>query len=131
MITRVFVYGSLMRGMGNHRVIGATGTFEGKATSLATFSMVSLGAFPGIIFGGSTPIAGETYLIDDATLANLDRMEGHPHFYCRTEIALDDGTLAQAYLLPRGKGHEVRDAVLSGDWRAFYARKEESWRRRW
>ncbi len=76
--------------------------------------MVSLGAYPGIIAGGSTAIVGEVYEVDEATLAELDRLEGHPEFYRRTEIALADGARVEAYVLP-AEGHAGRSAIASPD----------------
>jgi len=41
------------------------------------------------------------YEVDDATQAALDRLEGHPSFYRRTEIALESGeTVSTSPLRP-------------------------------
>jgi gamma-glutamylcyclotransferase (GGCT)/AIG2-like uncharacterized protein YtfP len=69
------------------------------------------------VSGGAHAVAGEVYEVDEATLAALDRLEGHPRFYRRTRIALDDTSLVQTYLLPpeQVEGHPV---VASGNWRS-------------
>ena len=98
---RVFVYGTLLRGQGNHHLL-KTARYEGQARTRAAYRMHSLGGFPGVVAvtDGPEAIEGEVYFVDAATLARLDRLEGHPRFYRRTVIALADGTRATTYLLP-------------------------------
>src|SRR5690606_19616506 len=96
---RVFVYGTLRRGEANHRLLERA-TFLREARTIPAFSLRDLGAFPGLFAGGHTPVVGEVYEVDAATLARLDRLEGHPSFYRREPIALDDGERVEAYLLP-------------------------------
>lgn len=110
---RVFVYGSLMAGGGNHRYLAS---YAGAAArTRAEWTMVSLGGFPGIMRGGATAIVGEVYDVSGETVQALDRLEGHPGFYRRTKIALEDGSAVSAYVLPDGYRHEGE--VLSGSWR--------------
>ena len=74
-MTKVFVYGTLKEGFGNHRVLRDSrklcdATIEG-------FDMISLGAFPGIITGSDT-IYGEVYEVTDTSvMRGLDSLEGH------------------------------------------------------
>ncbi len=127
----VFVYGSLMRGFGNHPLIEA-GTFEGEAcTAAATYRMHDLGAFPGVRPAPGTPgrsgerIRGEVYSVDDDGLAALDRLEGHPTFYRRQRVQLADGREVWMYILQhRERGMPI---VPAGDWRAY--RQETAARR--
>lgn len=81
----VFVYGSLMKGFGNH-VLLKESTFVSSAT-LSGMLMYSLGGFPAILPRGKRTdiVYGEVYEVDDETLAALDRLEGHPRFYERQE----------------------------------------------
>ena len=118
--TRIFVYGTLMRGEGNHRLLEGARRI-GAARTTPEFSFVSLGGFPGLVRGGRLSVRGELYDVDRGTLQDLDRLEGHPHFYRRQPIALDDGGRAIAYLLTpeQVRGHEP---IASGDWRK--ARRE-------
>jgi gamma-glutamylcyclotransferase (GGCT)/AIG2-like uncharacterized protein YtfP len=122
MIARVLVYGSLLSGEPNHRLL-AHATLVGAARTQAGFTLYDLGAFPGMVAGGDGAILGEVYEVDASTLARLDALESHPSWYCRTPISLADGSAVEAYLLtPR---HVVgRPLVASGDWRAH--RKEQS-----
>lgn len=116
MSTRVFVYGSLLRGEPNYPVI-ERGVLVGGASTEPRFTLHDLGAFPGMVAEGSQAVAGEVYEVDRVTLADLDRLEGHPRFYRRTPIALADGTHAETYLLTRAQV-EDRPVVPNGDWRA-------------
>lgn len=52
-----------------------------------------------MIDGGETAVVGEVYNVDVVTLAAPDRLEGHPRFYRRRSIRLDDGDEVLAYLL--------------------------------
>lgn len=114
--TRVFVYGTLLAGEPNHRVL--TGArLVAKARTEPAFELRDLGPFPGLVSGGAHAVAGEVYEVDEATLAALDRLEGHPRFYRRTRIALDDGSLVQTYLLPPEQV-EGRPVIASGNWRS-------------
>lgn len=118
---RIFCYGTLMKGHGNHRLLlKETTKALGKASTPSAFTMVHLGGFPGIIRGGETSIQGEVYEVDAETLARLDRLEGHPDFYRREPIEgllMPDGSHldAEVYVLPasylaRGK------TIPSGVW---------------
>jgi gamma-glutamylcyclotransferase (GGCT)/AIG2-like uncharacterized protein YtfP len=121
MIARVLVYGSLLSGEANHRLL-AHATLVGAARTQAGFTLYDLDAFPGVVAGGAGAVAGEIYEVDAATLARLDALESHPSWYRRTPITLADGSAAETYLLtPRHvAGCPV---VASGDWRAHRREK--------
>ena len=112
---RVFVYGTLLSGEPNHRLL-ADAELVGAARTEPDFDLVSLGAFPAMIAGGATAIAGEVYEVDRPTLDALDRLEGHPRFYRRRAVRLDDGGEVLAYLLTPDQVRG-RPRITSGDWR--------------
>jgi gamma-glutamylcyclotransferase (GGCT)/AIG2-like uncharacterized protein YtfP len=116
----VFVYGTLMRGEINHRLL-ATARFVAEAHTEPCFDLFDLGHFPAMSAGGQTVVRGEVYAVDDQTLVRLDRLEGHPEFYQRTPIRLADGQEVQTYLMEDARARR-RPAILSGDWRAHRAR---------
>tara|TARA_Y100001951_G_C11298065_1_gene277573 strand:- start:25740 stop:26117 length:378 start_codon:yes stop_codon:yes gene_type:complete len=113
---KVFVYGSLKRGFGNHRVIEASTTRFLGVGSLADGVMYSLGGFPGVI-RGKGEIQGELYEVDDATLGRLDCLEGHPTFYERQdmEVQTNEGRVAcQGYIYQGDVSYMPH--IESGDW---------------
>ena len=113
---RVFVYGTLLSGERNHHLL-AHARLEGEARTEPLFTLYDLGPFPGLVPRGSQMVAGEVYEVDEPTLAALDRLEGHPDFYRRASVGLDDGTSVLAYLLT---SEQVRayPMIASGSWRA-------------
>jgi gamma-glutamylcyclotransferase (GGCT)/AIG2-like uncharacterized protein YtfP len=123
-VHRVFVYGTLRAGEGNHRLLAGAG-FVGLARTEPAFRMFDLGAYPAVAPGGSTEIEGEVYEVDDAMLARLDRLEGHPTFYTRTPIALADGSEAEAYLMRAARLRGYAE-IPSGDWLARGSKEERS-----
>jgi len=121
----VFVYGSLLAGLGNHRLLrdsGARLVCE-ASTGAARFTMLDLGAFPGVVEGGDQRIAGEIYEVSDACFARLDQLEGYPHFYTRKRVRTSVGVRAWIYLLanPRCRSEEL---VPAGQWRAHFTAKQ-------
>jgi gamma-glutamylaminecyclotransferase len=96
----IFVYGTLKRGYGNHRIME-----QGNAMFLRE------DAAPGIVYGpfpyarpSDNPedwIKGELYEVDDRLLARLDRLEGHPDYYTRTKVRLFSGERAEIYYYSR------------------------------
>ena len=119
-MTRIFVYGSLRVGFGNHRLLDNS-AYVGQARTEPRFTMLHLGGFPGVVADGETSIIGEVYDVDDPTLRNLDRLEGHPDFYARQTIQVERGgdvEDVQVYLLPQVWLDDARNAVIaSGDWK--------------
>jgi gamma-glutamylcyclotransferase (GGCT)/AIG2-like uncharacterized protein YtfP len=119
---RVFVYGTLKQGHGNHRCLDGA-VFEGKARTVPNrFKMVSLGAFPAIITlpegAESAPIKGETYLVDEKILSRLDMLEGYPNLYNRRNIAVrnEEGQWAEALVYYMEGKHSQSPAIESGEW---------------
>ena len=112
---RVFVYGTLLSGEPNHRLLAGV-EFVGDARTEPVFDLVSLGAFPAMVPGGGIAVAGEVYEVDRMTLAALDRLEGYPHFYRRLAVYLDDGADVLAYILTPDQVRG-RPRITSGDWR--------------
>ena len=122
---RVFVYGTLRAGEPNHYLLDHH-DLVARARTEAAFELVSLGAFPAMVAGGATAVVGEVYEVDPYTLAALDRLEGHPRFYQRRPIRLEDGDEVFTYLLsPEQARGQTR--IPSGDWTEAKQQKE-NWR---
>jgi gamma-glutamylaminecyclotransferase len=95
---RVFVYGTLKRGLTNHRLL-VESDFIGAAYTVDTFRMYHVG-FPVIFFDNhpdAKAVYGEVYDVDDETLARLDSLESEGHMYDRRPINVvlehDDRTI--------------------------------------
>lgn len=84
---RVFVYGTLKRGIHNHRLL-ETSDFIGEAYTVDTFRMYQTG-FP-VLFLSDDPNArsvfGEVYDVNDETLARLDQLESEGRMYDRKKV---------------------------------------------
>lgn len=96
---KLFVYGTLKKGFGNHHYL-ADARFLCTARTVEKYAMY----VNGIPFVVRTPkvsqIIGELYEIDDETMDRIDRLEGHPKFYCRekTTIETEDGQKTEAWI---------------------------------
>jgi gamma-glutamylcyclotransferase (GGCT)/AIG2-like uncharacterized protein YtfP len=125
-MTRLFVYGTLMRGFGlNHLLRHAT--FRGEAV-LPGYKLLSFGHFPAMVRSwGMGGVLGELYDVDGADMGAIDSVEGHPNFYRRMPVSvagsLDQCTVADAYVMPwnrvRDRGHLK---IPDGNWRTWAAR---------
>ena len=121
----VFVYGSLKRGFGNHRCLEGA-EFIGPGI-LDNAKMLNLGAFPGLVPATTGEIFGEIYKITPTILVRLDRLEGHPHFYCREIKPIFEGFEQNSpcfeawvyYLSKDSIAHysEICETIPSGNWK--------------
>ena len=86
----VFVYGTLQKDFGNHRVMQmAKGHFLGAAVTVDKYPLLVSGLpYLHNHKGVGKSVYGEVYHVED--IKPLDGLEGHPHFYKREviEIAL-------------------------------------------
>ena len=102
---QVFVYGTLKQGWGNNRLL-PPGTFLRKYTTEPLFTMWDIGGLPALTRGADR-VLGELYEIDGDTLSDLDRLEGHPHFYQRTLVDMHEIPTV-VYLMADAEGHGRR-----------------------
>ena len=84
---KVFVYGTLMSGFGNNRVLGKDAALIGRGY-IRGYSMLDLGAYPGIRIAGNCPrgkgiVHGELWEISEGALIQVDALEGAPTLYER------------------------------------------------
>lgn len=115
---KVAVYGSLKRGFGNHRLIEGQTFINNGFTMNDGYTMYSLGAFPGVVEDGDSDIQVELYEVDDAGLERLDRLEGHPTFYCRKQVNIvgrDDSVHYAWMYIYQGETGGL-PLVATGDW---------------
>jgi gamma-glutamylcyclotransferase (GGCT)/AIG2-like uncharacterized protein YtfP len=115
-MTKLFVYGSLKKGFGNHRLL-ETSEFLGEETlpKEQGFHMISLGSFPAIVPNSiqATPIYGEVYEINEPVFIRIDRLEGYPTFYNRRLVPTKYGA-AWVYFLK--SPHSPDMIIPDGAW---------------
>jgi len=89
----LFVYGTLKRGLGNHHVlVGAGAEFISEVRTVDPLPLV-IDGLPYLVDrpGEGHQVQGELYrVVRDEGWESLDRLEGHPSFYCRRVIATVD-----------------------------------------
>jgi len=82
----IFVYGTLRKGHYNHHLLKDAYCY-GIGSSESWYAMYLKNGYPYVTGSESRyPIVGELYSVDDETLAQLDKFEGHPRYYERREI---------------------------------------------
>lgn len=132
---KVFVYGSLKRGFGNHRLLEGQKFLGEASTNYDDYVMHSLGGYPGVIHlqrsgylyykdkePGQTYIVGEVYEVDDACMKALDRLEGAPSFYHREEAYIsphwgdDRDFVCIIYILTDPERYSKYPRIENGIW---------------
>ena len=111
---KLFVYGTLKRNYSRNTVL-LNGKFIGNRKTIAAYTMVDLGSFPGILNQGTQTIFGELYFVNKALLKTCDLIEGHPSFYIRKKIKLLNNENAWSYFLDFEK-YKNYPKIKSGLW---------------
>lgn len=116
----VAVYGTLMSGFGNHRIL-SNSNFLGNDT-INGFNMHDIGWFPGII-KGEDKISAEIYQIDsEETVQQLDYLEGYPNLYTREQV---DTQYGKAWIYIYNNKLDDKKRVTRGDWREYTSRTKD------
>jgi gamma-glutamylaminecyclotransferase len=131
---KIFVYGTLRRGHGNWEALLARNEgarFVREALTSPGYEMRSLGGYPAVFAReGAGQVVGEIFEVDEATLARLDRLEGHPRWYLRQPVALVDREEGVEIYLMRAEHLNPRcEVVVDGDWNAQCDRDAARWAR--
>lgn len=113
----VFVYGSLKRGYPLNQALSRS-LYVSKATAGPQYTLLEGDMFPFLVERKGIGARGELYLVDDRTLEDLDRIEGHPNFYKRKQIKITDEfgqeRTAFAYIHPDNR--RMTDLVETFEW---------------
>ncbi|HYW02802.1 MAG TPA: gamma-glutamylcyclotransferase family protein [Gammaproteobacteria bacterium] len=109
----VFVYGTLRRGGRNHRLLAGSRRL-GSCRLGPGFTMLDLGACPGVIEAGRGSVTGEVYRVAARLWPRLDALEDYPEVYTRRVVRTPLGP-AWVYLF-RGERSRGRRVVPGGDW---------------
>ena len=128
MAKRLFVYGSLKRGFGNHSLLESS-LFIAKAITIPPLVLIDLGSFPAVLMEeGESQVSGEVYQVSSEVFESIEHLEGYPSFYNRTDIPiiLNPGTDSESveeipiYHLNRESGYGDRSHVVSdGVWKEY------------
>ncbi len=121
--TRVFVYGTLKKGHGNHGALEGA-EFLGRCYLEGEYTLLDLGWYPGLVASGAeaSRVYGEVYRVDEPTLHTLDLIEGHPSFYERVKVKTPWKN-TWVYLLPEDY-IDNNDVVENGCWQPFEEEQE-------
>lgn len=123
-ISKLFVYGSLMSGLGLHGALRKSSRVGFDLNpKVRGYQLVDLGAFPGAIPGAETQfVLGELYAVTNDVLRELDAVEGVPTFYERIQVRAD-GHAAWMYVLSKEflQFNTPKQRVPGGDWRKYHA----------
>ena len=97
MADKVFVYGTLMKGHGNHGYYLSQSEFLGKG-EIASYALYAVSSFPGIVPEVGEKVKGEDYIVDRDTLKRLDSLEGEGSLYLRKLVeVLVEGQIVQGW----------------------------------
>ena len=114
----ISVYGSLRKGLGNHRLL-ENAKYLGDFETEPKFSLYSLGGYPGLKTEGTTSVVMEVYEVTPIEANRIDQLEGYTPgreatFYDKIPIDTPYGE-ASVYIyvdkIPESK------LVESGDWK--------------
>jgi len=124
----VFVYGSLLKGLGNHRLLENSGVKFVEETTVRAKLYTSHWAWPFMIFSLSNKdkLKGEVYEVDLATFRRLDMLEGYSPGRCDGLFIRKNATTASGktvWIYEGGPGlrfDRQNTLIKSGDWRVAY-----------
>lgn len=116
-----FVYGTLMSGFGNNRLL-ENAKLIGNAETANKYIMKGAGipyVFKDI---ENSNIKGELYLVDKKDIYSLDRLEGDPEWYCREEVEVicgDEKYNAWLYFMTSKYNNNNLNIIANADYRTF------------
>ena len=112
---RVFVYGSLKRGLIHHDELDGT-RFLGEARLLGYRLVLYEESYPALVEnpGSELSVCGEVFSVSPEQLTHLDAFEDCPRLYQRVRVQLDWGIHPWAYVIPPDIG--ARYITISGVW---------------
>ncbi len=123
-MVKLFVYGTLLRGMSRFQVL-ANGEFLGNVSTSGI--LYDLGHFPGILKGDGA-VYGELYEVTQEQVASLDRIEGYTprnraaSLYLREQVnvtKLTDGSMEKAFAYFYNGNVDRRKRIECGDYRRY------------
>ncbi|MGC4093160.1 MAG: gamma-glutamylcyclotransferase family protein [Polyangiaceae bacterium] len=116
---RLFDYGSLMAGERDHALLAGSKAL-GPARTKPDFHLVDLGVYAALVAGGNVSVVGELYLVERKACFAIDVAKQCGLMFERLSITLDDGTAADAYVMPEERTRGKR-RLKGGSWRDRFA----------
>jgi len=116
---KVFVYGTLRQGEGNHRLL-SNSKLVNKGKTVNKYCMTTNGCPFVNKYIQQSNIIGEVYEVPNvAEMYNLDMLESHPNWYYREviQVRLDDGKIVDAWIY--FNDDIGQDVVNDGDYVEF------------
>lgn len=112
---RLFVYSSLLEGEREHELL-AGAVLVGPAKTPPQFHLFELGPYGALVRGGKSAVPGEVYEVDLQLRRRLDVHRENGILFERETIELEDGSQAEAYLMPSERVRGKR-RIRGGGWR--------------
>jgi len=113
----LFVYGTLMRGFGLHRLLAERATLQGEGAIAAR--LVDLGAYPGAVPDPHATATGEIYRISGPDgFEALDSAEGPQYHREQTRVRMADGREVTAFVYWYRGPLDRSVPIPGGDYRA-------------
>jgi gamma-glutamylcyclotransferase (GGCT)/AIG2-like uncharacterized protein YtfP len=128
---KVVVYGSLRRGMGNHRLLERSELLSTEVIQ-ANYDMLDMGSYPGLVRSEEpNDIVVEVYSVTPETFTDIEHLEGYPSFYNRENVRTTEGD-APIYFLEGSDRAFSRSAFVSKiddtyDWVKYRTLRSKSW----
>ncbi|GBU09224.1 glutamyl-tRNA amidotransferase [Gammaproteobacteria bacterium] len=127
MTKKLFVNGTLMRGLGLHKNL-AGATFLGEFNTKPYYRIFSINdVHPGMyeVKEGGVAVTGEYYEMSDEIWAAVEA--GEPPFLYDGPVQLEDGSIVDGILYPQECiKPEHTDISEFGDWRIYMAHKSSN-----
>jgi gamma-glutamylcyclotransferase (GGCT)/AIG2-like uncharacterized protein YtfP len=112
----LFVYGTLMRGFGLHRLLDGRAGYVGRGRVRAR--LFDLGAYPAAVADPDGAVTGEVYAVADAALwPVLDSAEGPQYHRGEVGVRMEDGSERIAFMYWY-RGPLRGASIPGGDYRA-------------
>jgi gamma-glutamylcyclotransferase (GGCT)/AIG2-like uncharacterized protein YtfP len=118
---RIAVYGTLKYGLSNYRNYLTESSFAGSGVTKEKYPLIIKG-LPYMIKekGKGHNVEVDVFNVDDDTLARLDRLEGHPKWYKRSEImiSMENGRSLKCWLYfnitEKSEGNKLHKTYTQG-----------------
>jgi len=96
----IMVYGTLKKGHSNNDLLQFAAYLGECKTRNSSFILKESGCPMVYLDPNGFRLKGELYLVSPEDMLHVDMLEGHPRWYRRHRVPLDDGTLAWLYIMP-------------------------------